>query len=600
MRILDSLGNRFTGRDDLSDQYRRYSETLLWVVDELVRFDKKKTYLAISSNVLGGLLKAGALVLLLYYANLMERSADISLFDLSWSSRSETVFYISITIALVFLIFGSLAVYLGSHLNNSLSINFAAHCSKMLMCASGGRPARNPDPARERYHGSVRDGVTNITLLARGVKPVLQMSNPLTTLIYGLVILLYLNSLVTLVVLLLAITSLVFQYKVNFKSAQNEREFVEGRREGNKWLGGLFGNLVMTPRIYPSRMESIDLEYAQSPVNDVLQRYYRRVIAQPRSALVGDLLLAVLLFLIVGYMGSSALAGTTGWAHFFAYLVFARVSLLAFKGLLVSMTGFARYYPHVRRIYEFLVSLKTSGNPGAVPLTVFSRGTDKIGDRKKLRVNPGEPVIVLTDVPLTRYNLYAFVDAIAGKEIAVNDLSGERSMCVSRGFSSLPGGTLNELMGISRTDKQAHIADRYDSVGLGNGSGEIDGDALISQPVWEAFSRQQRARLLLEQANNDKVQLVLTDAAVLIRSGLEYQQQWLSAMKDRIIAIVSDDVRMLNEFSCSDVVIMASDRSVSIADARWCLDNVDAINSWFERHLVQTETGNDEEFFEDE
>lgn len=173
-------------------------------------------------------------------------------------------------------------------------------------------------------------------------------------------------------------------------------------------------------------------------------------------------------------------------------------------------------------------------------------------------------------------------------------------MCVSRGFSSLPGGTLNELMGISRTDKQAHIADRYDSVGLGNGSGEIDGDALISQPVWEAFSRQQRARLLLEQANNDKVQLVLTDAAVLIRSGLEYQQQWLSAMKDRIIAIVSDDVRMLNEFSCSDVVIMASDRSVSIADARWCLDNVDAINSWFERHLVQTETGNDEEFFEDE
>ena len=143
MRILDSLGNRFTGRDDLSDQYRRYSETLLWVVDELVRFDKNKTYLAISSNVLGGLLKAGALVLLLYYANLMERSADISLFDLSWSSRSETVFYISIIIALVFLIFGSLAVYLGSHLNNSLSINFAAHCSKMLMCSSGGRPARN-------------------------------------------------------------------------------------------------------------------------------------------------------------------------------------------------------------------------------------------------------------------------------------------------------------------------------------------------------------------------------------------------------------------------------------------------------------------------
>ncbi len=600
MRILDTIGNRFTGRSDLSDQYQRYRDTLLWIVTELLRFDRKKTLLAISFNVLGGLLKAGALALLLYYASMMERAAPITLLGYSWDSRAEGVFYVAILVALLLLVCGALAVYFGNHVNNVLTIEFAAHCSRTVLCAAGGRPARNPDPSSERFHRSVKDGVTNITMLARGVKPVLQVSNPLTTLTYSLVILFYLNSLVTLVVLLGAFASLLFQYRVNFRSVQNESALLEGRRAGKNWLGSLFGDLLLTPRIYPSREEWIEREYRHSALGDFLQRYYQRVIAQPRSALVGDMLLAILLFMVVGYMGSQALAGKIGWTGFLAYLLFARISLLAFRGLLVSMTGFARFYPHVRRVFEFCRSLKAPACMDAAPLAVVARGKDKIGDRKKITINPGEPVCILSQVPLTRFNLYAFVDAIAGRNVESNNKLSAGAACITRGYSSMPGGTLNELLAIPAGASADTVAALYKLVGLESESGLIDGDALLTEAVWETFSRQTRASILMQQAKDEAACLVLTDAAVVAKCSAACLQQWYEAIRSKMTVIVADDIQTFGGFNCASVVLMGSDRSVCVATASWCLDNVATVEAWFNRHSVQIEAALDEDPFEDE
>jgi hypothetical protein len=600
MRFLNTISNPHTGRTDFSDQYRRYRETLLWIVTELIRFDKKKTFLATITNVFGGLLKAGSLALLLYYASMMERAAPITLLGFSWESRSGTVFYAAIFLALLLLVCGALAVYFGNHVINDLTIEFASHCSKTVLCAAGGRPARNPDPSRERFHPSVKNGVTNITMLARGVKPVLQVSNSLTTLIYSVVVLLYLNSLVTLMLLLVALTSLFFQYKVNFKSVQNEGALLESRRAGNKWLGKLFGDLALTPRIYPSRAEWIAHEYKHSAISVFLQQYYQRVIAQPRSALVGDMLLAILLFLVVGYMGSQALAGKLGWTYFLGYLLFARISLLAFRGLLISMTGFAKFYPHVRRIFEFCRSLKTPVCREVAPLVVVARGKDKIGDRKRIKVNPGDPVCILSRVPLTRFNLYAFVDAIAGRDIESNNMLSAGTACISRGFSAMPGGSMNEMMAIPGDASPESIAARYNLLGLEYKPGMTDGDTLLTAAVWEKLPRHTRACILLEQAKEATTRLVLADAAVLSRSGAAYLQQWNEAVSGKLIGIVSDDVRMPGEFNCEFVLLMASDRSVSVAAARWCLDNVAIVEAWFDRHSTRIEAALDEELFEDE
>lgn len=600
MRFLNAISDRHSGRTDFSGQYQRYRETLLWIVTELIRVDKKRTFLATSFNVLGGLLKAGALALLLYYASMMERAAPINLLGSSWDPRSEAVFYTAIFIALLLLVCGALAVYFSNHVINVLTIDFASHCSKTILCASGGRPARNPDPSHERFHPGVKKGVTNITMLARGVKPVLQVSNPLAILVYSVIVLLYLNSLVTLMVLLLALTSLLFQYKVNFKSVQNESAWLECRRAGNKSLGNLFSGLALTPKIYSSRAEWIEREYNHSAISDFLQRYYQRVIAQPRSALVGDMLLAILLFLVVGYMGSQALAGKIGWTHFLAYLLFARISLLAFRGLLVSLTGFARYYPHIRRVFEFCSSLETPACRDVVPLVIAARGKDKIGDSKRIKVNPGDPLCIISRVPLTRFNLYAFIDVIAGRDIQANNLLCAETACISRGFSAIPGGSVNELVAIPDGASAEFIAARYNQIGLAYKPGVTDGDALLSAAAWKTLPRQTRARLLLEQACDPAVRLVLADAAVVAECGAVYLQQWYETVSGKLIGIVSDDVYMPEELNCESVLLMASDRSVSVAAAHWCLDNAGIVEAWFDRHSVQVEADPDEDMLEDE
>ena len=600
MRLLNAIGNRFTGRADFSDQYQRYRETLLWIVTELFRFDSKKTFLSILFNVTGGLFKAGALAMLLYYANLMERAMPISMLGFSWDSRSESVFFLAIFAALVLLVCGALAVYFGKNINYVLSIAFASHCSKVVLCATGGRPERNPCPTYENYHPGIKSGVTGIIGLVRGVKPVLQVSNPLSTLLYSLVVLFYLNSLVTLVVLVLALASLLFQYKVNFHAVQNEGALFESRKAGKEVLGSLFDDLVLTPKIYPSRAEWIDREYRHSAVNDFMQRYYQRVIAGPRSALVGDMLLAILLLLVVGYLGGQALAGKSSWAHFLAYLLFARVSLLAFRGLLVSITGFARHYPRVRRIAEFYKSLNTTACRDIGPLVVSVRGKDRIGDRKKVKLNPGDPFCILTKVPLTRFNLYAFVDAIAGRDVESSNRLCAGTACITRGVGAMPGGSIDELMAIPETASAEFRTDSYKLIGLKYEAGMTDMSALLSDAGWRELPDQTRACLLLEQAKEDTARLVLADAAVLAKCGDAYMGKWRAALGGKFTGIVSDDTRVLSEFDCKFAVLMASDRSVSVATAPWCLDNPALIDAWFDRCSVQVEADYDEEAFDDE
>jgi hypothetical protein len=231
---------------------------------------------------------------------------------------------------------------------------------------------------------------------------------------------------------------------------------------------------------------------------------------------------------------------------------------------------------------------------------VAARGKDRIGDSKKITLNPGEPVCILSRVPLTRFNLYAFVDAIAGRNVETSNRLSAGTACISRGFSSMPGGTLNELLAIPAGASPDTVAALYRQVGLENESGRMDGDALLTDADWKTFSRQTRACILMQQAKDEAACLVLADAAVLAKCSAAYLEQWYGTISSKITGIVADDLQMIGGCNCASVVLLASDRSVSVAAASWCLDNAAVIDAWFDRHSVQIEAELDDDVFDEE
>lgn len=600
IRIVNSLVARLTGRDDLLDQYRRYRETVVWIIRGLFRFDSKQTLIAIASNVLGGILKAGALAFLLYYANLMEKGVDITYLGYSWPSRSGPVFYFSISVALVFLITGALFVYWGNHVINALTLEFASNCSQRVLASSGGRPQRNQDPGTAFFPSSSGSGVTGIISFTRAVKPVLQVSNSLTILCYSLIVLFYLDAQLSLVIMLLVLPSLLLQYLVNFHSAQNEKDFRRSRLSARKKLDRLLGEYALVPYLFASRREWLVREYANSAIGQNLQCYYRRIMAQPRSALVSDIVLAVLSFLIVAYLGRSALMMEIGWAEFVGYLLFARICLMALRGVLVSITGFARHYPRARRLYEYFNSMDDSDTPHPVSLVVKASFDDRIGDKRKKVIEPGEPVMLFSNVPLSRLNLYAFIDVLAGGNIQTRNRLAAATRCVSRGMSSPPGGTLQELLNISSAASDEQFVQKVREFGLDSLADPARRYSLVPEDLWRAFPRNVRACVLMEQSIRDSVPVILIDSAVVDACGKHCRERWLKAQNDAMVVVVAARFRQLKRRASDVVVLMAPDRSVSIASESWCQEHESEINAWLNRHSVLEDPGDEEELLESE
>lgn len=597
-RLFDYIGIRLTGRRDFSAQYRRYRETVFWLVRELFRFDSGNTLKAIVFNVLGGILKTGALAFLLYYANLMEAGGNIDLPGYSLQARSETVFYLAVSVAMSLLLLGAFATYAGNHTINSLSIAFAAHRSRNIIASAGGRPAGNPPPSLKSYPTALSTSVTGVVRMSRTVKKLLQAANPLATLVYSLFVLFYLNALLSLMVVAVALLSLLLQYMVNYHSAQNEKQLVTSRGRGQRRLKQLLEGSALTPEIHTSAMARLEQEFREPDIGGFLRCYYLRVMASPRSALVSDLLMALLSFLLVIYLGHSALVGDIGWALFLGYLLFARVSLQAFRGVLVSVTGFARHYPRARRVYEYFRSLAGEGQPVVAEINVVARGGDSTGDRKKVKMQSGRSLLILSPVPLSRFNQYAFIDALAGRNVKESNALSLAVVSVSRGLDSQPGGSLNELLAISDVASAEAVDDNLRSVGLPT---DISRGDLLTPEEWQQLPLQTRARVLLQQTRASAAPLVLVDGAVLDASGADYAADWLATMSESRVGIVSDRLEDLQHFDGKVVVLMAQDRSVSVATVAWCRENPVAISAWFNGHLaVVEEEDADDDLFEDE
>lgn len=598
IRLVNSLVARLTGRDDLLDQYRRYRETVAWIIRGLFRFDSRKTLIAIVSNVLGGILKAGALAFLLYYANLMEKGVDITYLDYSWPSRSGPAFYFSISVALGFLVTGALFVYWGNHVINALTLEFASNCSQRVLRSSGGRPNRNQDPGTGYFPSRAQSGVTGIISFTRAVKPVLQVSNSLTILCYSLIVLFYLDAQLSLVIMLLVLPSLLLQYLVNFHSAQNEKDFLRSRLSARKKLNRLLGEHALVPHLFPSRRDWLAREYADSAVGENLQCYYRRIMAQPRSALVSDIVLAVLSFLVVGYLGSSALKSEIGWAEFIGYLLFARICLMALRGVLVSITGFARHYPRARRLYEYFNSMDDAGAAQLASLVVKASVEDRIGDKRKIVIEPGEAVMLFSNVPLSRFNLYAFIDVLAGGNIQSRNRLAAAALCVSRGMGSPPGGTLEELLNISSTVSDEQFVQKLRSLGLDSLADPVRRNSLIPEDLWRSFPRSVRACLLMEQSISNPAPVILIDCAVVDASGKRCRERWLDAQNNAMTILVATRFQQLKRRASDIVVLMAPDRSVSIARKTWCQEHESDINDWLGRHSLVDGLDDEEELLD--
>jgi len=599
-KLVNAIGYKLVGRSDLSHQFKRYRRVISWVYISLVKFDKWRLTGAILNNTLGMTLQGGALTLLMLYGSMMEDDRGIVILDRSLQARDQYVFLAALVFIGLLLSLGGVMKYYGSKSIMYLSLEFARDCSIRALIVSASNPTYYPQYSAQHFPSTFFSLVTGFALTARSVRPLLAVSNPLTGFLYGMVALLYLDAGLTFILLLMSLPALFGQYIVNYHAVQNETRLLESQRLSKKTLRQKFNFLSSQPALTDSEITEIRDVYQDGSPGIYSNFYVFRKMASSKSALISDISTAVTAIVMATILGRAALEGSINWVTFLSYLVFARLAFMSFRGILNSITSFARHYPRIRGIHDLLVTSfpnpRLKAPPGQSSIRLATRKAKGIGDVKKQEIEAGSLTGIFCKTPISRYNSSLFINALTVADLSISDFLLVNFQCLPADFtldSQALADQLDQLRNLRGVEYCIELLEGFAGASLD--SGRLDDPQgwpeLIS--ALDNDSRKRLAVAMFVQTSAGKTLFIEYSVFQLIRD------EWPTLLKGmeqpKFIFICSTELSQ--EFiSCAEWhLAISNERAVAVMTPAWLQKQQKQLETFVEVSDAQDDSGIDDD-----
>lgn len=579
VKLIYWLCFKLVGRTDVLSQFRRYRATVLWLYKTLLASDKRHFVLALITNVCGVTLQGGALSLLIFYASRMEAGAALTWGQVNLETREPQIFLAVIGVLALLLLTSAGLVFLGNRMITVASLKCAGYASRQTLAAEGIRPPKDPDPSKQPFPDQVSGRVVSLVAIARAVRPLLQISNPAVMFLYSVVVVVYINIWVTLLLIVLVVPTLFLQYVVNYRAAENQEKFANANRRANEGLKEVLNRMAWAPRLDESQRSALELEYDKPQIRELGDRFAFRMMASSYSALISDVVTAITAGIVTAYLGLQALSGELAWSLFLGYLIFARLLLQSLRGVLASITNFARFYPLARKLYELLTSTYPDTSFTRQTLRLVPRGSVRVGDRKSAGIKRGEPVAMISPVPVSRFNAYAYIDALVGKRSKHNGALRASCFWVPDALDSPPGGSLMELLGRPDASEPWELQESLEGLGFGGWDPSAVMGGPLDEDQWTQVPRRLRAHILLARSALSRADLVLLEEKVLREADEDFVSEFWNDMSGRFLVVRYPNPRLAGYFGEHLAMAMATDRSLSLMTVAWCHENAADISS---------------------
>jgi ABC-type multidrug transport system fused ATPase/permease subunit len=596
--FVTTIGHKLVGRKDLSQQSQRYFNTLAWLYKELFRFSKIRTLIAIIFNVLGGTLRAGALAAFIYYARLMERGKVFSHFGITFDPRNQDIFIISIVTTGLLLIISSIVIFLGNWANTNLVLDFSSYCSRRVLAAARCRPPKNSPPSKDGFPSTILGQATGMKGIVRGIRPLIAITNPAVTLIYSFIILMYINAGLTIIMIIILLPSLLLQYLVNFHATQNQKRLDGAGSRSQRSIFNLLSSLSSAPQIHTSTKRVLQARYRDADIREVLDRYRFRVMARPYSVVISNIIIAITITIVAIQLGLQALNKEISWSIFLGYLLYSSMIFRSLGGVLGSITGYARHYPSMRSLYELLGRELAPTRYRGDLIKVKARKSNKIGNISNHDFERGNVLGCISDFPPTRYNSYAFVDAVVNRNSEDNQYLLGAVHVIPNALDKFPGGTIRELLGQT-------VSDSYDSQISKLFDFDIEQlpvpiDEVFDEEKWCSLTSQARAQLLLFEGVRLTADFLIIDYPIIKTSGEPFWRLLNKYLCDKFIMVHYDSIEDAGNCKEDTIIAIGADGSVSLMDPAWCAKNKDKVKQWLISHDIKQKSGKDFEEFDDD
>ena len=554
---------------------RRYSRILGWLfVDSVWRY-KWSSVAALVSDFLGVTFQVTAIGQALYYARAFSNGETVHLWRYSFEARTSVpllgLFSAGILLAVTI---SALMIYYSKAKVLRLWRDYADFCSRrILLLVHRSQNLGRPEPGTVQTHQDILQLANkDAKFCAFGLRVVLDGAIPLLTFLVALAALVYLNVVLSLILGVLVLLVLPFLYKASERGALNSAWFEEyGRRARREYVGMLKRLVGVT---VPARA---DTRWVRAPLESDLNRRYHdafagRVIAAQQSLLVISIMLGVAMAMVLLFFGYDAMKTGSNWDAVLSYLVAMRYCVVNLRTVGVQLTHLNRFYPHLRRYRDFVVSTETAPGPAAeMPQAWSLRAPDAAvpESRTEAAFRTGERLHLFGPIRLNRYSVPFVLDRLLSPASEQLDDLVAATWFVGQGYGS-PPVSVREFLHLAEGEGLADLG--VDAAFQADLEQALppDLDRPVPEAIWKEMDRGLAYSLALLAGRRSGCRWLLLDAQGLADVPEPRRRQLLEGLGDRFVIILSvTEMEHLGRFGEDLVALTDGTSLLGLGDLNW-------------------------------
>lgn len=420
-------------------------------------------------------LQVKAIALTIYYTRLFERNETFELLGWSFDVRRSIALLVGFgAVALLALLASAAMQYASRVWTLWFRRRYAEVCSIRVLNILEGAPHTVP-AGPIRFDDTVASALARSESLFGGrmVSIAIGVITPVISFVASIAVLFYIHWPLTLLLMVMIGLCGIFLYHTNVKAAEHSRAaeklsrgaMAEIRKmvQRHKSWPGVAATAALAATPLPSVASGTDLSDAERAVrSDPIEPYFNAYVARLRvvadSELIGNIFLAVVLAIIMVALGASAILSGRGWESMVVYLVALRYALVTFRGGIRTVTSFNRFYPQVRRYYDFLrfttadASAEVATKAQLPDRYVLRTAGEPLFDDsiEQAEIRPGERLALCAPIDINRYTLPFILGCLLGSDgqtspAVVRAILG-RAACFTSA-ARLPEGPLSQTLG---------------------------------------------------------------------------------------------------------------------------------------------------------
>lgn len=561
---------------------RAYLATLRWLLLDAFWRRRYASAAVIAMGFGASAARVAVIGILLTYARAFSRGGTVDILGTAMEARGGALLTLIAGVMFIALVAAAGIDYAALNAGVRLSFAHEDFCRRRLFGALA-RFATFPAPMAgfdEPSREIARSSTLYCRLIGRAVRQSFQTPPALFQALFGLIIMLALDWMLTFGLLVLLLPVLLALTKVNRVGMAAMNRLPDVLREYQREHQSFYLDIVeahTSPRIVRPRARTMSDAPAHRAFNDCR---HTQITMTGRAKMLSEGATALAFLLILVFFGLS----DGRWGELIGFVIAARWALQGAQQLATTVTSINRFMPATHTYHAVLAGLTEPLPPRVTPggpLVMRAADKPQVADSMTaFEFARGRPVVLVTDRPVDRFSLLA--------QLGPFRMDGEtRSMLLRDTYvvrsnrRPSPGTTWRELLQVGSADRAEVIAS-LDAAGFEDADSRLPAFAeAVDEVVWRLLPRAARGACTATAASRAGSLLVVLDDTVIQQVGRAMPGLLAQMHSQYVLLVVGSGAlpRGLDEVEVASVVVLSSGRLWGIGDRVWYERHGDALSS---------------------